>query len=234
MEKKESPPAEKSESRTEKFSKNLGLISTALTIIEKVTGYFVQLPSHLTWIMGSIAGTLVIFWLYLRYSRNRYTVKAEDVDVEALLSEIAPKEIAPEPVVAETAPETEVLPEAKPRPLFHTYAKDEINGLRWEWKWKPEATEPHPDAIESLSCFCPKCGLRIDPDNERRTYSVPIDKPHPGILASVPPRTIPVTDFFARFACDNRCFGPIVRGVDLNLELKRVKREIERRAKLRT
>jgi hypothetical protein len=163
-----------------------------------------------------------VFLLVAMMLRSRKT-QAEPLDLAAILDEVIPRAALPIPIVAELEPVLE--------PKFHAYASDEIDNLKWTWRWKPDATEPHPDVIEALSCFCPKCGLRIEPEDEFTVESMPTSKRHPGTLASVPRPTIAVPRARAVFACENRCFRPIRQDKELRAELRRIRHEIELRAK---
>jgi hypothetical protein len=173
-------------------------------------------------ILTTTASLLCLLWFWSQSGKRH--VPAEPVDVTALLGEVVPNTTITEPIANEA--------KAELRPPFHAYTSDDIDGLHWTWRWKPDATEPHPDAIEALSCFCPKCGLRIEPRDDLQSREINISKPRPGILATTTPRTMTVYDGFARFECEGRCFDPIKRAFDLKSELGRIRREIERRAKM--
>jgi hypothetical protein len=162
--------------------------------------------------------------------------EAEHLDVSIVLGELSPVTSPVTPAESEPKVEVEAKPIAELKPLFHAYTSDDIDGLNWEWKWKVDATMPHPDAIEELSCFCPnpKCKLRIVPKENYRTVTKEYGEQHPGILASLPRSRYSSQVPFVEFACDKKCFHPITSESSLTIELNRIKRQIEQRAKKKT
>ncbi len=227
---------ERAATRAELFAKIWG----SLVIISQIFNWFYSLPSWLLWFTVAIALIFLLSWGWISLQSQKRQ-EADPLDVNALLSEIALMTTETRPVATDAAREGPIEPapitepiQAELKPRFHAYTNDDdIDGLRWEWKWKPEATEPHPDAIDALACFCRECGLRIEPTNEARSRRVVYDRPPAWAFATGSGRAYTVVDLFARFSCDRKCFNPIIRTVDQIEELKRIKREIERRAKSR-
>lgn len=195
---------------------NIKDIVIAIGALAPFWTFLARLPAWYYWVAVPISILFALFWFTLKPRKSYLYNKTESIDVKAVLADVIP----PEPV-----------PEPKPIPAFHAYTSDDIDGLHWEWKWRDDATEPRPEMIDRLDCFCPKCELRIEPKNVVGSRTEEIDKPHPGILASIPKQRISMQVFRAEFACDNRCFTPITRNLDLISEMGRIKRMIEHRAK---
>jgi hypothetical protein len=200
-------------------------ISTLISLLASPWNWFFGLPAWIVWCAIALAITSALSWLGLWFwsQPRRNQPDADPLDVESMMGGGLSETRDPVPLVAAS--------EAELKPLFHAYTGDDIDDLHWTWKWRPEAADPLPDAIEALACFCPKCGLRITPKEESRSRQVSRPRDNRLSLARLPDRTYTVSDPFCSFACDKACFQANTRPGDLADEHRRIRNLIEQRAK---
>ena len=128
------------------FLKLLKEIAVAITavvgLLEPVTKW-ISSRVRAPWYAVSAALFLPTIGLGAYWWLRRRTKAASDPDVQS--------PPAPQP-----------LPAPAPPPFF-AYTSDDFEGFKWRWRWREGVGHIHPDFIEELAAFCPKCGLRIKP-----------------------------------------------------------------------
>jgi hypothetical protein len=172
---------------------------------------------------------LWVSWYSLRSRRKLAGTEEQQVDVSQIIDAINEQESS-DPKLRELLDPKPIESALPLVPRFHSYVKDRIDGLAWEWAWKSDADEPRPEYVERLHSRCPVCDLRIVPaqgSNPRTVFYG--DKPKS--LANLPRRSYTANDPFCSFACEKNHFQAIVRLTNLESEYSRIKNLIEQKAR---